>query len=132
MVLELLNSFKSHNIETLIKLVEKREPGRALITVGNHDSCLDDPLILSCALPNRLLFAEKYRWTVGAKEICHTNKFTSNFFCYGQVIPIIRGGGIYQRAMNFALDELKKGAWLHIFPEGIFIFKKKKKYMFFN
>jgi len=36
----------------------------------------------------------------------------------GQVLPIVRGAGIYQPIMNQILDELNRGAWLHIFPEG--------------
>ncbi len=113
---EYLASVKCHNNETLIKLVKNREPGRALITVANHDSCLDDPVVLAGSLPFRFFKSELCRWSLGAKEVCHTNKFWSKFFCYGQVIPIIRGNGIYQKAMDFALQELKKGCWLHIFP----------------
>ena len=97
-------------------MIKNREPGRALITVTNHDSCLDDPLVIAGPLPLRYFRSELCRWSLGAKEVCHTNKNTTRFFCYGQVIPIIRGNGIYQKAMNFAIDELKKGAWVHIFP----------------
>ena len=119
----------------MIKLVKNREPGRALITVANHDSCLDDPVVIAGSLPFRFFRSELCRWSLGAKEVslflcltnfclnlvyqkkvCHTNKFWSKFFCYGQVIPVIRGNGIYQKAMDFALQELRKGCWLHIFP----------------
>jgi monolysocardiolipin acyltransferase len=99
-------------------LIKNREQGRALITVANHDSCLDDPLVISGSLPLRLFRSEKCRWSLGAKEVCHKTELQKKFFCFGQVIPIIRGDGIYQTAMNFAVEELKKGAWLHIFPEG--------------
>ena len=103
----------------MLKTIKNREPGRALITVANHDSCLDDPVVISGLLPFHYFRSEFCRWSLGAKEVCHTNKFTTKFFSYGQVVPIIRGNGIYQRAMNFALEELRKGAWVHIFPEGI-------------
>ncbi|CAG8822424.1 24353_t:CDS:2, partial [Gigaspora margarita] len=58
------------------------------------------------------------RWTLGAQEICFTTPKLSNFFALGQVIPTIRGAGIYQPAMNFALERLNEGKWIHIFPEA--------------
>lgn len=119
--LQYLNQFKCHNKETLLNLIKNREPGRALITVANHDSCLDDPLAVSGPLPMRLFKSEKCRWSLGAKEICHTTPIQTKFFCWGQVIPVVRGDGIYQKAMEFALQELKKGCWLHLYPEGMII-----------
>jgi monolysocardiolipin acyltransferase len=114
-----LNKIKVHNRETLMKLVEERDKKRSLITVTNHDSCLDDPLVIAGLLPMKIFIGQKLcRWSLGAKEICHTTKITSKIMCLGQVMPIVRGNGIYQIAINKAIDELNEGNWIHIFPEG--------------
>lgn len=40
------------------------------------------------------------------------------FFSLGQVIETVRGGGIYQPAVDTALARLRAGAWVNIYPEG--------------
>jgi monolysocardiolipin acyltransferase len=42
----------------------------------------------------------------------------SAFFTAGQVIETVRGGGIYQPAVDKAVQLLQNGEWIHIFPEG--------------
>ena len=58
------------------------------------------------------------RWSLGAREVCHSNPTHSLFFRLGQVLPIDRGAGIYQPIMNDMVEKLNEGAWLHLFPEG--------------
>lgn len=47
-----------------------------------------------------------------------TNPVMSKFFGWGQVIETVRGGGIYQPAVDTAIKRLEQGGHVHIFPEG--------------
>lgn len=71
-----------------------------------------------------------------ASDIMFTNPVLANFFASGQVIETIRGGGVFQPAIDRAVKLLQEGEWvsrlfsvvveyksrpytqIHIFPEG--------------
>lgn len=76
------NSTLVHNAETLIGLVQSRPPGVPLITVSNHMSTLDDPLLWGFkgfpSLDHKLA-----RWVLAAEDICFKNAFLSYFFRLG-------------------------------------------------
>ncbi|KAL2247146.1 UNVERIFIED_CONTAM: N-acylphosphatidylethanolamine synthase [Sesamum indicum] len=116
-VANLLNTTTVYNLETLLRLVRHRPPGVPLLTVSNHMSTLDDPVMWGLKdFP--VTDAESGRWVLAAEDICFKNPVLSYLFRLGKCIPITRGGGIYQDHMNEALDRLIDGAWLHTFPEG--------------
>ncbi|TGZ61997.1 hypothetical protein CRM22_007679 [Opisthorchis felineus] len=107
----------------------KRTP---LITVSNHHSCLDDFMLFGSLLSLLdLTSVRRYRWTLTAVDICFTTKLHSFFFNWGKGIPVWRtvrdwksgkliskGGGVDQPSMNFSLDLLNRGDWIHVFPQG--------------
>lgn len=116
-VANLLNTTRVHNSHTLLRLLRSRPSGVPLLTVSNHMSTLDDPVMWGFkGFPTS--DASLARWALAAHDICFKNTLLSYFFRLGKCIPITRGGGIYQEHMNEALDRLSAGEWLHTFPEG--------------
>ena len=63
----------------------QRPPGQALITVSNHVSALDDPLVTSTLLPQRLLTPPDVRWTLCATDRCFKHPALAAFFRAGKV-----------------------------------------------
>ncbi|TVY15263.1 Lysophosphatidylcholine acyltransferase [Lachnellula arida] len=96
-------------LETLDKRKDVEGRERGLITVSNHVSVLDDPLIWG-VLPFKYAFSpSNHRWSLGSYDICFQNKFLASFFTYGQVLPTHRGdyspihGGLFQPTITQAI-----------------------------
>jgi 1-acyl-sn-glycerol-3-phosphate acyltransferase len=86
---------------------------------------LDDPLIWAACFSWTDLaraciskHSELKRWTLGAEEICFTNPLYRALMHSGRVIPVRRGEGIGQPAVDLAIDRLCRGDWVHVFVEG--------------
>ncbi|KAH3820762.1 hypothetical protein DPMN_122511 [Dreissena polymorpha] len=108
--LETLNTTKVVNKETFLKLTKSREPGRGLVTVSNHHSFWDDPLLWGfCPWSSILNLGSPFRWVPAAKEVCFKSPASTLFYTLGQSIPIVRGDGVYQEAMNQILDKVNTG-----------------------
>lgn len=96
-----------------------RTQGTPLVTVTNHQSCFDDPGIWGAILsPRQLMDTKGMRWGASASEVIFLNGPLATFWSLGKVVPIVRGWGVNQPAMNFLLERLNRGHWVNIFPEG--------------
>lgn len=97
---------------------ERRRHGQGVVTVANHISTLDDPLVWG-TLPTKLyLNSNTIRWSLGASDIMFTNPLFSAFFRKGQVLETFRGNGIFQPSVDIAIKRLNEGHWVHLFGEG--------------
>ncbi|KAK9448792.1 uncharacterized protein V1518DRAFT_418233 [Limtongia smithiae] len=136
-----------HNVETsgvkeFVSVLERaKREGRGILTIANHISVIDDPLLWGLLPLRKMLNPADLRWGLGAENICFTTKVTSKFFSLGQVLPTWRfGTGPFQGAVDTAVflvspppREIPKPydptkvfppdnlhpQWIHIFPESL-------------
>lgn len=116
-IIEFLNKTTVYNRETLNRAA-RRPHGVPLLTVSNHHSCFDDPGLWGVLDSGVLLRGSRMRWSLAAHDICFTNALHSCFFSLGKCVPVVRGAGVHQPAIDFCVERLALGDWVHIFPEG--------------
>jgi len=96
-----------------------RSVNQPLVTVSNHNSTIDDPVVLSQIVSWKYIFRPHLlRWGWCAREYCFYNRIVSFFFGAGKLLPIVRGEGLYQPGFDQAQSVVERGDWMHIFPEG--------------
>ncbi|XP_022222127.1 tafazzin homolog isoform X1 [Drosophila obscura] len=117
-LLMLMNKTRVYNKEQLVDLISKRPQGVPLLTVSNHYSCFDDPGLWGMLPLRQACNTNCIRWSMAAHDICFTNKYHSMFFMFGKCIPVVRGYGVYQEAINLCIEKCAAGQWVHVFPEG--------------
>ncbi|KAK5127890.1 hypothetical protein LTR85_005007 [Meristemomyces frigidus] len=104
-----LNRTEVHGLDRFLDILDGRKDEKArtrgLITVSNHVSVIDDPLIWG-VLPFRYHWnASNMRWSLGSFDICFKNSFSKAFFSYGNTLPTHRAahskyGGLFQPTMT--------------------------------
>ncbi|KAI0180837.1 acyltransferase [Hypoxylon sp. FL1284] len=110
-----LNTVETVGLDRFLDILDKRENvdkrQRGLITVSNHISVMDDPIMWGI-LPLRYAFnPSNHRWGLGAHDICYKTKLLGSFFYSGQVLPTHRlnyspHGGPFQPTMSQAIQLL--------------------------
>lgn len=89
--------------------------GRGLLSVSNHVSLFDDPLLISNLGATRY---DDVRWIAADQRNFFGSNLKGVVFSAGKCVPIIRGEGLDQPGLDFLRSRLELGEWVHIFPEG--------------
>ncbi|GFF66833.1 phosphate acyltransferase [Aspergillus lentulus] len=109
-----------NGLDSFLELLESRQDRsrrtRGLLTVSNHISVMDDPIMWG-AIPLRWNFglsSSNKRWGFGSHDICYQSRPLALFFTMGQVLPTHRlahspYGGLAQPAVTQAIRLLSKG-----------------------
>lgn len=112
-----LTMHDSHHLDAALA----RPPGTALLSVSNHIATVDDPHLLSAIVPYSVLLrgGSSMRWGVCASDVCfRPGSWLNKFADSAKVLPIERHGGVWQPELDAVIGKLRKGEWVHYFPEG--------------
>jgi monolysocardiolipin acyltransferase len=114
-----MNTFTSQNKEVLEKWVLSRPEKRALITVSNHTSTVDDPAVLAQLVSFSCLKPSVSRWTMCSQEYSYLKgRLIAALFYGSKTLPIRRGVGVNHPMLMEFFKKVQEGDWVHIFPEG--------------
>lgn len=98
----------------------RRPAGTAMLSVSNHISTMDDPGMLAAIVPlGTLLDPDAMRWGVCASDVCFKpGSWIQRCASTAKVMPVRRGGGVWQAELDAIVAKLRAGDWVHYFPEG--------------
>ncbi|KAL7071826.1 hypothetical protein ACQ4LE_008884 [Meloidogyne hapla] len=114
-----LNQIKisTEHKKIFLDLIEDKT--RPLITIANHRSVVDDPLVWALfSFKEFCRNISRFRYILAANDICFTNTLYNHFFSLGRCVPCVRGDGVFQRGVDLCVDRLSNNGWVHIFPEA--------------
>jgi len=69
LLLQSIATIKVTNGDALYAAIREAPPRRPLITVSNHSSAYDDPLLLSAMLTHGHIWTGRMRWALGARDV---------------------------------------------------------------
>ena len=91
----------------------QRPAGTALLSVSNHIATVDDPHLLASIVPLRTLAnANQMRWGVCGDDVCfRPGTMLCRLSDAAKVLPIKRGGGVWQPELDAIIEKLRAGDW---------------------
>ncbi|KAI1313761.1 acyltransferase [Xylaria venustula] len=107
-----LNSVEVTGLQRFLDILDRRKDvnkrERGLLTVCNHVSVCDDPMMWGVLPFSHAFNPSNHRWSLGAHDICFKNGLLSAFFSAGQVLPTHRlqyspQGGLFQPTVPQAI-----------------------------
>ena len=118
-ITQVLNTTDVRNVHHFRRAHAARSE-RPVLTVCNHQSCLDDPCLLPLLLADSgvVLDGASMRWGIGKEALCFSSDLASAFFSAAKILPVRRGGGLEQPGLAVLARKATPGQWLHIYPEG--------------
>ncbi|KAI0906752.1 acyltransferase [Ustulina deusta] len=116
-----LNSVEVTGLQRFLDMLDKRKDvnrrQRGLLTVCNHASVSDDPIMWGVLPFGHAFNPSNHRWSLGAQDICFKNGLLGAFFSAGQVLPTHRlqyspHGGLFQPTVTQAIRLLSAQPFL--------------------
>ena len=106
------NQLRLHDAHHLEQGLQ-RPSGTALLSVSNHIATVDDPHLLASIVPLRTLAnAKEMRWGVCGDDVCFRPGTTlCRLSDAAKVLPIRRGGGVWQPELDVIIQKLRDGDW---------------------
>ncbi len=114
-LMQRLNKLEVFGRERLEQARRLQGPGHGLLTFANHAAMFDDPWLTACIGGHDW---PSMRWVAVDAENFFGTPMKARLFNTGKAVPIVRGAGLDQPGMDFLIERLKAGDWVHVFPEG--------------